>query len=252
MRGKGMAEGLRLVWVAGFVLMMGVVSGAAPQNRNQNQKSVSAGACRVGVIEGEVKAGESFARPIGGGLELRLEALSWGSGWLLRVSPVKGGIAKHDYAELATPPYESVSPLLVSTDFSFRAQDAVAWNPRRFRYADNSADFQRLSDLYDHYRRSTPASAKTEAELAVAVSKAPEGTLQILDARLIPGSANQAGTAATVATHFSASAHTVEEPPEGKGTALGKLTWLRFRVSLDLRPGFQPDKGLKIESHQCN
>ena len=45
-------------------------------------------------------------------------------------------MAKHDYAELATPPYESVSPLLLSTDFSFRAQDAVAWNPRRFRYAD--------------------------------------------------------------------------------------------------------------------
>ena len=53
-------------------------------------------------------------------------------------------MAKHDYAELATPPYESVSPLLLSTDFSFRAQDAVAWNPRRFRYADNSAEFQRL------------------------------------------------------------------------------------------------------------
>ena len=85
MRGKGMGEGLRLVWVAGFVLMASVGSGAAAQ------KSVATGVCRVGVIEGEVKAGESFARPIGGGLEVRLEALSWGSGWLLRVLPVKGG-----------------------------------------------------------------------------------------------------------------------------------------------------------------
>jgi hypothetical protein len=248
MRGKGMGEGLRLVWVAGLVLMASTASGAAPLN----QKGVATGVCRVGVIEGEVKAGESFARPIGGGLEVRLEALSWGSGWLLRVLPVKGGIAKHDYAELATPPYESVSPLLLSTDFSFRAQDAVAWNPRRFRYADNSAEFGQLVEIYGRYRESTPPSVKTENELAAAASKAPEGTLQILDARLIPGSANQAGTAATVATHFNSSAHTVEEPPEGKGTPLGKVTWVRFRVSLDLRPGFQPDKGLKIESHPCN
>lgn len=250
MRGKGMGEGL--VWVAGLVLMVGGVSGAVPQNQNQNQKGGATGACRVGVIEGEVKAGESFARPIGDGLEVQLGALSWGSGWLLRVVPVKGTMPKHDYAGLATPPYESVSPLLLSTDFSFRAQDAVAWNPRRFRYADDQADFHRLSDLYDQYRRSTPPSTKTEAELAVAVSKAPEGTLQILDARLVPGSANQAGTAATVATHFNASAHTVEEPPEGKGTALGKLTWVRFRISLDLSRGFHPDKGLKIEGHKCD
>jgi hypothetical protein len=245
MRGKGMGEGLRVVRVVGLVLMASMASGAAAQ------KNVATGVCRVGVIEGEVKAGESFARPIGGGLEVRLEALSWGSGWLLRVLPVKTGMAKHDYAELATPPYESVSPLLLSTDFSFRAQDAVAWNPRRFRYADNSAEFMQLMEIYGRYRESTPPSAKTENELAAAASRAPEGTLQILDARLIPGSANQAGTAATVATHFNSSAHRVEEPPEGKGTALGKLTWVRFRVSLDLRPGFQPDKGLKIESHPC-
>jgi hypothetical protein len=242
MRGKGMGEGLRLVWVAGLVLMVSGVGVAAPVK----------GACRVGVIEGEVKAGESFARPIGNGLEVRLEALSWGSGWLLRVLPAKGLMPRHDYAELATPPYDSVSPLLLSTDFSFRAQDAVAWNPRRFRYADNAAEFSQLMEIYERYRRSTPPAANTENELAVAVSKTPEGTLQILDARLIPGSANQAHTAATVATHFSASAHTVEEPQEGKGTALGKVTWVRFRIRLDLPPGFKADKGLKIEDQKCN
>jgi hypothetical protein len=246
MRGKGIGEGLRLVWIAGFVLMVSGVGVAAPQ------KSGATGACRVGVIEGEVKAGESFARPIGNGLEVRLEALSWGSGWLLRVLPVTGPMPKHDYAELATPPYESVSPLLLSTDFSFRAQDAVGWNPRRFRYADNSAEFSRLMEIYERFRRSTPPAANTENELAVAVSKAPEGTLQILDARLVPGSANQAGTAATVATHFGASAHTVEEPPEGRGTALGKLTWVRFRINLDLPAGFKVDPGVKVEGRKCN
>jgi hypothetical protein len=128
----------------------------------------------------------------------------------------------------------------------------VAWNPRRFRYAGSAAEFSQLMEIYDRYRRSTPPAANTESELAVAVSKAPEGMLQILDARLVPGTANQARTAATVATHFSSSAHTVEEPAEGKGTALGKLTWVRFRISLDLPPGFKGDKGLKVEGRKCN
>ena len=245
MRGKGMGAGLKLVWVAGLILMASGASGAA-------QKGGATGACRVGVIEGDVKAGESFVRPIGGGLEVRLESLSWGSGWLLRVLPVQGMMAKHDYAELATPPYESVSPLLLSTDFSFRAQDAVAWNPRRFRYADNLSMFSQLLAIYDRYRGVTPPAQGTESELAAAVSKAPEGSLQILDARFVPGTANQAGTAAMVATHFNASAHTVEEPAGGNGTALGKITWVRFRVRFDLPMGFKADKGLRIESHKCN
>ena len=87
------------------------------------------GACQTGVLEGEVRAGESFARPIGGGLEVRLDALSWGSGWLLRVQPVRGPRPPHDYAELATPPYASVSPLLLSTDYSFRAQGRCCVEP---------------------------------------------------------------------------------------------------------------------------
>lgn len=233
MRGKRKGEGLKPVWIAGLILMVSGGSGAAAQ------KTGTSGVCRVGVIEGEVKARETFARPIGGGLEVRLESLSWGSGWLLRVLPENGLIAKHDYAELATPPYESVSPLLVSTDFSFRAQDAVAWNPRRFRYVDNSTEFNKLLEIYGRYRRGTPPDTGTEDELAVAVSKMPEGSLQLLDARLIPGTANQAGTAALVGTRFNASAHTVEEPSGGKGTALGRLTWVRFRIRLDLPMGLK-------------
>jgi hypothetical protein len=128
----------------------------------------------------------------------------------------------------------------------------VAWNPRRFRYADNPVEFGQLLGIYERYRRATPPAAGTESELATAVSKAPEASLQILDARLIPGTANQAGTAALVATRYSMSAHTVEEPMVGGGTALGKLTWVRFRIRFDLTMGFKADKGLKIESHKCS
>jgi hypothetical protein len=91
-----------------------------------------------------------------------------------------------------------------------------------------------------------------ESELAMMVSKAAEGTLEILDARLIPGTANQAQMAAMVASHFNTTAHTVEEPSQGKGTALGKLSWVRFRIGLELPRGFKADRRLKMETFKCH
>jgi hypothetical protein len=214
-------------------------------------KAKGTGACRRGSFEGEVRAGAGFSRPIGGGLEVRLEALSWGSGWLLRVQPVGGPRLAHDYAELATPPYASVNPLLISTDYSFRAQDAVAWNPRRFRFAASAGEFAAISSIYDRYSSKTPPGPAVEAELSNVVSKAAEGTLQILDAKLIPGTANQAQMAAMVASHFSTTVHTIEEPREASGSVLGKLSWLRFRVSLDLPRGFKGDSKLSFEAMEC-
>ena len=248
MRGRSRKDSRELLTLAGLVLSVligGEVAVAAPVKK-------PAGACQRAVIEGEVRAGESFAKRIGGGLELRLEALSWGSGWLLRVLPVAGPKLTHDYAELATPPYASVSPLLLSTDFSFRAQDAVAWNPRRFRYAASAAEFGRIAGVYGRFSKTTPPPAGIESELATVVSQASEGTLQILDARLAPGTANQARTAALVASHFETTAHTVEEPAQGKGTPLGKLTWVRFQISLDLPSGFKAAPGVRVENVSCH
>jgi hypothetical protein len=253
MRARRLSRGsaVRLRWaVAGGMVVAAVVGGgtagvAAPV------QSAGTGACRRGVLEGEVGAGESFARPIGGGLEVRLEALPWGSGWLLRVLPASGRRPAHDYAELATPPYASVSPLLLSTDFSFRAQDAIAWNPRRFHFAASAKEFAQMAAVYERYSRVSPPAAGVESELATMVSKASEGTLQILDAKLIPGTANQAHMAAVVASHFNTTAHTVEEPMQGKGTALGKLSRVRFRISLELPRGFKADRRLKMETFKC-
>lgn len=64
-------------------------------------------ACLEEVFEGEVRAGQGFERLIGNGLEVILEART--SGWILRVLPANGPRPVHDYAELATPPYQSVS-----------------------------------------------------------------------------------------------------------------------------------------------
>jgi hypothetical protein len=260
MRGRFLEKvrvGRRVGWLAVTdVLAVVLLMGTQVANAAHGEKA-GTGVCRRGVLEGEVRAGENFARPIGGGLEARLESLSWGSGWALRIVPINGmpkglpaGI--FDYAQLATPPYSAVNPRLLSTDYSFRAQDAVAWNPRRFRYAAGAAEFSRLVAAYERYIRVLPPTPESENELAAMVSKEPEGTLEILDARLIPGTANQAGTAALVASHFSTTAHTVEEPQDGKGSPLGKLTWLRFRIGLNLPRGFVPEKGIKVNQVGCD
>lgn len=205
---------------------------------------------RVAIIEGEVRAGQPFERPLGNGLKILLEPLA--SGWVLRVVPAQGPRGPHDYAELATPPYQSVSPLLISTDFSFRAQDALAWNPRHFRFAEDRASFAELSSAYAQYQRlakAGPGAAAdmrlAEARLATLVSRAPEGELTIVDAHLVQGTGDQARSAALVASHPNSSARQIDQPADGVATPLGRLNWLRFRIRLDLPPGFHLDKALQ-------
>jgi hypothetical protein len=200
-------------------------------------------------MEGEVRAGERWARPVGNGLQVMLEPLA--SGWVLRLLPAEGPRPPHDYAELATPPYQSVSPLLLSTDFSFRAQDAVGWNPRRFRFVPDSEAYRRLLKAYQVYRATQPASASAQAELVKLVSQMPEATLEIVDARLVPGTADQTRAAAAVASHFLTTAHSLDQPADGRATALGRLNWVRFRVSLDLLPGFRAAPGVALERRAC-
>lgn len=231
---------------------LGCLTSGGDAHASPATRSAGTGACRFEVIEGEVKAAESFTRPIGNGLEIRLEALSWASGWALRVLPIHGPRPAHDYIELATPPYTSVSPLLLSTDYSFRAQDAVAWNPRRFRFIASATDFANIAAVYERYNKTTPPAPDAANELATLVSKAPEGSLQILDARLIPGTANQAQTAIGVASHFNTTAHTVEEAAGGQGTALGKLMWIRFRIRLELPSGFRADPAATVTKDKCS
>lgn len=203
--------------------------------------------CRRLVLSGEVSFGQEYEQPIGNGLRLMLEPLA--SGWILRVLPATGPRGQHDYAELATPPYQSMTPLLISTDYSFRAQDVIGWNPRRFHYAANAEEFRRLSGVYESYMKApTP---QVQAQLAEMVERAPEGELEILDAKIIAGQADQGAMANSVVSHFLSTAHTVE-PPDGKeSSALGRVLGMRFRIRLSLTPGSAPPRGLMVEKYPC-
>ncbi len=229
-------------WLIGFACLSSAWGQTTPKK--------PAGSCRAGVIEGELTAGKEFTRPVGNGLRLWFQPIT--SGWILRVVPAVGPIGIHDYAELATPPYQSVTPLSLSTDFAFRAQDAVGWNPRRFKYATSAESFLRLSDVYGQFIQAgaTPP-APLQVQLSDEISKASDGKLTIVDAKLVGGMADQWREAGAVSQRFTTTAHTLVDPPDGHPSALGKLLWVRFRIEMDVPPGFRADRDLKIVPHVC-
>jgi len=212
--------------------------------------AVPPSACRRAVITGELNAGKGLTQPLGGGLKLWFQPIA--SGWILRIIPATGPIGQHDYAELATPPYQSVTPLSISTDFSFRAQDAVGWNPRRFRFATTAQDFAQLERVYrDFIAGGATPSEHAQSALAHEIGKTSEGTFTIVDSRLVPGTADQWRAAAAVASHFETTAHTLAEEPDHTTSPLGRLVWLRFRLEIDLPAGFPADQALHLEPRVC-
>lgn len=198
-------------------------------------------ACRRVVLEGELQAGQGFEKAFTSRLKFGLEPLP--SGWIVRILPTDEARGAHDYAELATPPYQSVSPLLISTDWAFRAQDAVAWNPRRFQYAKDKAAFLQMQSLQPAVLAGDNAAS---GKLAVLLAGQPQATLTILDAKLAPGIADQARMAATVASHLATTPHSAD--PSAPPTPLGKVEMLHFRIALELSAGAKPAVGAHIES----
>lgn len=86
------------------------------------------------------------------------------------------------------------------------------------------------------YRRlsgAKTASPADEATLAKVVAAQPEAVLEILDASLAPGTADQTRAAGLLSSHFGTTAHRMEQPVGGRATALGRIGYLRFRVKLE-------------------
>jgi len=214
-----------------------------------SQSAFAGGLCQTASFEGEVQPGLSFLQPLGNGMVFDLEAVR--AGWIVRVLPeavVSGKTPRpaHDAAELATPPYNSVTPLALTTDYSFRAQDVIAWNPRRFQFAADMASFRKLESVYTAYM-ANPNDAAAGERLAEMASALPTAELLVLDSRLVPGTANQAQMAAAVASHIGQTPHTVEQG----SSPLGAVTWIKFRVTLHLPAGYAAAPGLKADKKGC-
>ena len=238
MRSEARAEAV--LAIAGLLAVTGSAVAQKPVGKGQQ--------CRAAVIDGEVKAGEAFRRTFAPGLEFFLEPLP--SGWIARVLEVRGGHEvreSHDWAEVATLPYRSVSPLLISTDWAFRAQDAAGWNPRSFRYAANRAAFQALGRLEDRVVANDP---KATGEAVMRVMQQPEGQIELMDVALVPGTQDQSRMAGAVAQHFAGTPHEVVQGEQA--SPLGRLVRLRFRVRLDLPAGLTAAAGIEVQPFSCN
>ncbi len=174
-----------------------------------------------------MQARKSFLHALGVSQVFLLEGIP--SGWIVRVLPANGARPAHDFAELATPPYRSPNPLLVSTDFSFRAQDAIAWNPREFRFFTTGRQMSIAERAYVATLKE-PDRPSVGAALFPLLTEACTAELRIVDARIVGGTADQTQAAAAVAQHFAQTAHTVETnaPP----SKLGRIVWMRFRVRI--------------------
>ncbi|SEC53795.1 hypothetical protein [Terriglobus roseus] len=181
--------------------------------------------CPSRQFEGQVEAGKSFRRPMDRSHDFVLESIA--SGWIVRVLPASGPRPMHDYAELATPPYRSPNPLLISTDFSFRAQDAIAWNPREFHFFTTGTQLATATRALEATERE-PNHPSAGAALFPLLPQACTAELRITDARIAGGTADQAATAAMVASHFAQTAHTLET--DATPTKLGRIVSLHFRV----------------------
>ena len=176
-------------------------------------------------FDGEVAVGKSFRHTIDASHIFLLENIA--SGWIIRVLPAGAARPPHDYAELATPPYRSPNPLLISTDFSFRAQDAIAWNPREFHYFTTPQQMAVATRALEASERE-PNRPAAGAALFPLLPQACAAELRITDARIAGGTADQSAMAATVASHFAQTAHTVET--NAAPSSLGRIVMLRFRV----------------------
>lgn len=182
-------------------------------------------ACRQQVLQGEVQAGQAWQQTIAPDLVLKLEAVP--AGWMIRVLSPSRPRPLHDAAELANPPYRSPTPILLSTDFAFRAQDAIAWNPRTFRFFTTPEQTAEAERIYQETLLHPNDSAAAGA-LATLLGTTPEATLTIRDAVIVNGTADQSAAAATVALHFEQTAHSVRT--DFSPSPLGRLLALRFRI----------------------
>jgi hypothetical protein len=139
-------------------------------------------------------------------------------------------------------PYNSINEREIGTTFGLRAQDAIGWNPRNFRFISNPEDFRDAQRLFRSLTANTGLLSATDrgsdrdrqvtARLLEIQKHAAAGELRIVDARIVPGVADPAPFAQAWAVASSRTPHTIEDAPGEKSSALGVLKWMRFTITL--------------------
>ena len=220
-----------------------------------------AGCTRV-AMTGEVSSGQEWKAAFGQGWVFRLVPIQPGqagySGWDLVVDrDTPAGFP--DALLLATPPYESINEREVGTTFGLRAQDAIGWNPRSFRFLTDPAalrESQRLFQALNGIKPGTAVPAQSPEGMAITRQlqinrTSSTGQFRILNAKLSPGIADSAPFAEKWAIQSAKTPHT-SAPSAGAGaTPLGKLDWMRFSVTLWLPAAWKAPGELNAARAAC-
>jgi len=208
--------------------------------------------CRRLALDGNVRAGQEWSAPIGEGWRLRLvpiPPLEEGfSGWDLVVDRMRPA-GFPDALYLATPPYNSINEREIGTTYGLRAQDAIGWNPRSFRFLTDPGLFREAQKDYrlafELHHDPVPGQmiAGAKARLLKMAEGASPGELRILDAHIAPGTADPAPFAQAWARASSQTPHEIDPAAGGKAAAMGTLNWMRFEVVVWLPPGWRVPAG---------
>jgi len=216
--------------------------------------------CKRLVLDGDVNAGQEWSAPIGQGWKFRLvpvPSLDAGySGWDLVVDRIPSA-GFPDALYLATPPYNSINQREIGTTYGLRAQDAIGWNPRNFRFLTDPAAFREAQEDYrsafepNHDPVPGKTTAAASAHLLKLAEGASPGELRILDAHLSPGIADPAPFAQAWARASARTPHRIDPSAGGKAAARGTLNWMRFEIVLWLPSGWKLPPGAHAQAAAC-
>ncbi len=219
--------------------------------------------CTEVVLSGEVTANHEWKRPFGQGWVFRVLSIQPGgagySGWDLVVDREQPA-GFPDALLLATPPYNSISEREVGTTFGLRAQDALGWNPRSFRFLTDPAAFregQKLFQTLSGTNHAMPApNARSREGMAIERllklnQESSAGQFRIVDARLAPGTADAAPYAEKWAIQFARTPHSLAPSAGAKGMPLGELDWIRFSITLRLSRSWNVPKDMRVLRAPC-
>ena len=148
------------------------------------------------MLTGEVDAGQEWRTAIGEGWVFRVLPIDAGkkasgtagySGWDLVVDREQPA-GFPDALLLATPPYNSINEREVGTTFGLRAQDAIGWNPRSFRFLTEPAGSDSARQLFLAMNSQGQGAAAVDkvamGKLMQLTRESATGQFRILDARL--------------------------------------------------------------------
>lgn len=210
--------------------------------------------CQRVQFTGEVAAGAEWRASIGQGWVFRVVPIHGYSGWDLVVDqePAAG---YPDALLLATPPYNSLNEREIGATLGLRAQDALGWNPRSFRFMTNASAFRGAQQFFLNLERSGELAHPNSAQLAKFLGlqqHSAAGEFRILDARLTPGIVDPQPFAQNWVRAFSQTSYTIQPPPDGRSTPAGTLNWMRFNLLLTLPANWKFPPSVHADQLPCS